>query len=211
MSASETCDPAFAALLRRHHFESFESGALGEAPDVVVGLWPDHRIAYVNPAWFRFAEENGAASEFARDWTVGRSLMDAVPEVLRPEYEAGYARCLRSGKPWHEDYECSTPDVFRLFHAVTYPIGAGEGLLSVHSLRLERPHEATPAGLDLSRFVDAHGLMKQCAYCRRFAEAAQPSRWWWVADWVREPPWARVSHGLCAPCCDHHFGLLVDG
>ena len=117
---------------------------------------------------------------------------------------------LRSGEPWHEDYECSSPDVYRLFHAVTYPIGDAQGLLCVHSLRLERPHTHTPEVADLALFANEHGFFAQCAYCRRFRLAGQPQRWSWVPEWLRSRPPAPVTHGICPPCRDHHFGKYLD-
>jgi hypothetical protein len=35
-----------------------ESGALEDATGTVYGLWPDLTLAFMNPAWFRFAAEN---------------------------------------------------------------------------------------------------------------------------------------------------------
>lgn len=85
------CDPRFAELLRglrRNHV------AAAEDPDTAFGLWSDLSLAYQNPQWFQFAAANGAPATFARDWPLGRSILDAIPTILRSYYREGYVQCL---------------------------------------------------------------------------------------------------------------------
>lgn len=207
MTFEELVDPAFDALLRESNVQGYAQGVLRDNGDLTLGLWPDLAIAYVNPAWFRFAERNGAGPEFFEQWTLGRSMLDAVPDALRPHYIAAYEQCLQTGEPWSEDYECSSPDEFRMLRSTAYPLLHGAGLLVVHSLRIERPHDRTAVKPSRGRFADQHGWLTQCAYCNRFAEAQRRRRWAWVPDWVREPP-EPVTHGICEPCAGYYFGVL---
>lgn len=207
MTYEQACDPRFEALLHDSRVRSFTRGRLRDSPDSVVGAWPDLSIAYFNPAWVRFAWDNGGDGKFTEQWALGRDLLDAVPEVLRAHYRAAYEQCLETGEPWSEDYECSSAARYRAFRSTAYPLGRSQGLLIVHTMRLERPHERAAADPDVERFASDEGWLTQCAYCRRFAEAAEPKRWVWVPDWVRRPP-GQVTHGICEPCADHYFGFV---
>lgn len=209
MSFEEQSDPRFEDLLRATGATSYDPEWLRESGDTVVGLWPDLTIAYVNPSWFRFARENGADGAFAEQWSVGRSLLDAIPDLLRAHHTATYEQCLEQRAPVHADYECSTPERFRVFRSTTYPLH-GDGLLVVHSLRVDRAHDRAAEEPDVERLVDAHGMLTQCSYCRRFAEPPVGKRWLWIPAWVREPP-VRVTHGICPPCVGYYFGRPRDG
>lgn len=205
MSPREVCDPRFDRLLRASDVRSYLSAALAQTRDTVYGLWPDLKLAYLNPAWFRFAQENGAGGGFEAQWSLGRSLIDALPDVLREHYVQQYAACLESTEPWHHDYECSSPDLYRLFRMSVYPVGGGAGLLVTHALRLEAPHERPPEPFDPAEMADEHGFFLQCAYCRRFASSPRRERWVWIPAWVRDTQ-RKVTHGICPPCADHYFG-----
>lgn len=204
VTPGEFSDPRFDELLRSIGARWCRSDWLRRTTDTVVGLWPDLTIAYVNPSWFRFARDNGAQADFDARWTIGCNLLASIPEVLQAHYQASYDQCLQSGVPLDVDYECSTPDRFRVFRSTAYPLGGGQGLLVVHSLRIDRAHDRPVVEPAVERFIGQHGILVQCSYCRRFAEGLDDRRWLWVPDWVREPP-AEVSHGICSPCLSYYF------
>lgn len=206
MTFEEACDPRFDALLQDNRVHGYNRARLAETGDPVVGLWPDFAIAYLNPAWFRYARQNGAPPEFFEQWTLGRNLLDAIPELLRAYYLAAYEQCLQRGEPWSEDYECSSAAHFRVNRSTAYPLAHGAGLLVVHSRRVERPHERDAVPASWERFANEHGWLSQCAYCRRYAERGHRARWVWVPEWVRRPP-ATVTHGICEPCASYYFGM----
>jgi len=201
----ELVDPRFDDLLRSSGMRAKRSDWLPASAETVVGLWPDMTIAYLNATWFRFARDNGASADFAEKWLLGSNLLDALPPVLKSHYRVSYEQCLEAREPLHVDYECSTPDRFRVFRSVAYPIGESAGLLVVHTPRVERTHDRPAAEPVLDRFVDANGLLTQCAYCRRYAEPGGVRRWLWVPDWVAEPPDVSVTHGICEPCVGFYF------
>ena len=189
---------SFISLLGGFDLETLEAH---QGP--VVGLWSDYRMAYLNPAWFAFARENDGEPEISRDWPLGRSMMDAVPEELKSFYRQAFEKCLDSGIPWHHNYECSSAEVLRRFHLTAYPLKQHGGLLIVHSLTKEIPHEDNRRqGLAFSapQHLDHHGFVHQCANCRRVQNLKKgPDCWDWVPSLI-ETPYARTSHSICPIC-----------
>lgn len=173
----------------------------------IVGLRPDLRMAYFNPAWFAFARANDGEPAITRDWPQGRSIMDAVPDDLKAFYRRRFESCMATGIPWSHSYECSSADIYRLFHLKAYPLSNGKGLLVVHSRRVEHPHDdgdRPPRNFSASEHVDCNGFVHQCANCRRIENLATAHhRWDWVPALVRAPH-AHVSHTICPICLEYY-------
>lgn len=193
------CDPAFRPLLNE-----FADGTLESTPAVVYGVWPDLTLAYLNPAWFAFAQENQGEPTISRDWTVGRSILSAIPPPILPFFQTHYARCIGESRPWEHVYECSSPEVFRKFHMKAFPLGKAEGVLFVHSLVVESPVLASEAMPHLEQYVTRHGLVIQCCHCRRFRRGESSVAWDWIGAWVTKTP-AKVSHGICETCFGFYY------
>ena len=196
--------PGFRALLRSHDLDDLEART-----GAVYGTWPDFRLAYMNPAWFHFARDNGGEPQISARWGLGRSLLDCAAGRVRKFLEAGLGACLESGEVWAHDYECSSASLFRRFHQVVYPLGAAQGLLIVNACRIERPHDpaARPAhAAEAGEYTDDDGLISQCAHCRRVQHARDPGRWDWVPEWVRRCPY-NTSHTFCPECLGHYYPL----
>lgn len=184
---------------------------LDRDPAVIYGLWADLTFAYFNPAWFRFAARNGGEPAVSRRWPLGTSVMDVVPDALKPFYRDMYARCLQGrGAPGHQlhpavhEYDCSSPDQYRRFAMTLYGLDAGRGLVVLNSLLVERPHDAgvrSPADAD---YRDPNGFYHQCSHCRRYQNFSEADRWDWVPDWVRRQP-PGTSHGLCLVCFNYYY------
>jgi len=200
------CDPSFAPLLEPGTLDALETRR-----DTAYGLWPDLTLAYMNPAWFKFAEFNGGGESLADRWRVGRSTLDAVPKPLQAWYRSFLAEASTPGlKPAFHEYECSSPDVYRRYVMTVYPKHLGDlaGLLIIHSLRVEVAHPLTGRAAeppDMRAYVDRNGLIHQCMHCRRIRTTADPSLWHWVPDWVRQPM-PQTSHDLCRICMHHYYG-----
>jgi hypothetical protein len=197
---------SFRDLLQEARFDAVEAHA-----GSVFGLWPDLRLAYFNPWWYRFASENSGEPAISRDWGLGRALQDALPSVLRPFYEALYGEALRQDRQdfrlLRHEYECSSADLFRRFMMTLYPLGKGEGLLVVNSLVVEGPHdpgERKSHPPDLASYVADDGYVRQCANCRRVKSIREPNRWDWVPAWVEKPP-LHTSHTFCDVCFAHYY------
>ena len=200
----ERFSPGFRDLLK-----TFELPVIEAHAGTVFGLWRDLRLAYFNPWWLKFAEENDGEPSISLDWGLGRSLLDSVPDILRPFYRDLYGNALQQGRlpPLQHEYECSSADLFRRFMMTVYPLRQGEGFLVVNSLAVEKahdPHERKDNEPDPGTYIGDDGLIRQCSNCRRTKNAKEPNRWDWVSAWVAEPP-ARTSHTLCAFCLAHYY------
>lgn len=198
---SSVTTPAFAGLLRGFGEEQLErhSGA-------VFGLSRGLQLAYLNPAWFAFARDNGGPG-IVDEWGLGAHVLDAISGPARLLYEREYRRCLESGTTWQQDYECSTPERYRTFHMDVFPLRDGEGLLVVNSPVVDRPHGESrePAPPDEGLYTDADGLIVQCSFCRRVRRADGSEQWDWVPEWVADRP-ETITGGLCLPCYRVRFG-----
>jgi len=159
-------------------------------------------LAYLNPAWFQFAAENGGEPEISRRWPIGSPIMPAVPPVLRSFYEVSYRLCLDSGTPWRHEYECSTANVYRRFQQTVYPLAGAAGLIVVNSIdenkNIDRDDEISDESKDGS-YRGKDGFVQQCANCRKVRYRPALERWDWVPSWVRRMP-RRVAFVLCNNC-----------
>jgi len=189
--------PGFVTLLQGHDLDALERSA-----ETIFGLWPDLRLAYLNPAWHRFAADNGAP-DLARSWPLGRSLVDAISGPLQQYYRTFYTFALERPTPSNLTYECSSPTVQRIYRLMAFPL-SGAGLLVVHALIHAGSHPCSPPTPPLERhYRDRNGLITQCSHCRRVRRSDETRAWDWIPDWVAESP-ERTSHGLC-PICHGHF------
>lgn len=187
----------------------FDVDELEAHPESVFAIDPQGILVYVNPAWHRFARNNQGAAAAAEPWSVGRNFYDAIPEPLKTFYRGLFARAPRFGKslePVAFSYDCSSPELFRRYSMLVYALpddaeGRPAGHLVVNSLLEERPHDREPQPPSRERYEDEHGILHQCAHCRRVKGAGV---WDWVPEWVDTPP-ANASHGLCPVCFDYFF------
>ncbi len=197
-------DRAFKNLLRYHDFEFLEahSGA-------IYGVWKDFRLAYFNPGWFRFAEDNQGEPQVSNEWGLGRSLLDCVSGEIETFYNEKFDRCLQTDTVWSHEYECSSDTVYRRYHQVVYPLPKRGGLLFVNSLIVEQPHDPSVGkaiAADLNAYVDRNGFICQCAYCRRVKNFSEAERWDWIPEWVKRCP-ENTSHTFCPSCFGHYFPI----
>jgi hypothetical protein len=182
---------------------------LEKHPASIFGLHPDGRLAYVNPAWVRFARENGApTSDAARAW-IGQQYLDVIADPLKPFYSRLFQRTPEEGSAMHpvsHVYECSTPDTFRQFVMKVYALPRGEGFVVINSLIASRPHgmsKGEPQPPNRALYQSADGLILQCSHCR-LVRRADKSRWDWVPAWVEQMP-AGTSHGICEVCFECYY------
>lgn len=172
--------------------------AIAASANVSYILTAGLRIVRTNSAWDRFALENGGEQLLAT-WRRGTSLVDAIPEPLRPFYVEGFGRAASRGEPWEHDYECSSPERYRQFRMLAFPFG--ESFVVTHALRAEHAHDREVCGPS-DEYVH-RGLVTMCSHCRRVCARAH-ERWDWVPTYVARPP-TRVSHGLCPPCAHYYY------
>lgn len=204
-------DPDFAALLSSR----FQVEELDRNPSSVVGLWPDSRLAYVNPAWIAFAVANDGQPAVEESWGLGARYLDAIAPPLRPFYQGLLQSALDTGtslRPVSHRYECSSAEVERHFNMQVYPLPAGAGFVIVNSLLAEEPHDPAarpPQPADPVRYVDPHGRIVQCCHCRLVRRTTEPTQWDWVPAWVERSP-IETSHSICPVCMEYYYPEHVE-
>jgi hypothetical protein len=178
--------------------------------DAACGLWPDLTIAYVNPAWARFAKDNGASNGFPDRWREGAPFLEGVGKPLREYYRSHLMQALQSALPWVSEYECSSPKLFRLYRMDVTPVGQGQALLVMHTRLAQLPHAPGLARepIDPTPYLDEHGHIPQCMHCRRVQRADAKHQWDWVPRWVERVP-ESATGSLCTNCIRTRYPELA--
>jgi len=203
---AEQIDDAFVHLLA-----DFDRDALELQEDTVCGIWSDGRIAYFNPAWTRFALNNGGEDVLER-WPIGSNLFTSVPAPLKSFYRQLFERSafqsmVQSDRPVQHLYECSSPEMFRQYLMTVYALERGAGYLAVHSRVHEYAHHAAErprCDPDERLYRHRDGMLHQCIYCRKMQRTADPRIWDWVPEWVDKTP-PDTSHSVCDLCRRDYF------
>jgi hypothetical protein len=175
---------------------------LAHDPQIVVGVRPDLRIAYVNDAWDTFARNNGGLD--VDRWSLGTDLMSVVPANLRRFYAGLLERIRKTGEPVGHLYECSSPTTLRRFHMQIYPL-LHDAFLFTHALVEEEPHPGPVQQASPSLYED-DGVVTMCVHCRK-TQRPGTEQWDWVADYVAHPPAKRID-GMC-PVCFSYLSAAV--
>lgn len=185
-------------------FPSWITEAAAWNQDVLYMLDAELRFVDCNPAWDKFAAENGGIA-ISRAEVSGRLILDYVPDVLRTFYVHKYWFAKRS-EGWTEfDYDCSSPEKIRLFRMAM--MGVGEGLVVVNHLRLEEECSVRSPLTEAERasYISPNGFVTMCANCRKTKRHDNPTMWDWIPDFLRDTS-LKVSHGLCPRCASHLYG-----
>jgi hypothetical protein len=162
----------------------------------------DQRFEYCNPAWDRFARDNGAP-DLSGKTVLGTALFAAIPDVLRLFYSGLLEQVRRTGLVWQHVYECSSPEKFRKFRMRTHLLHSNR-LLVTNTLVVEKAH-LTPAEDNRDAYACADGTILMCAHCRCSRRIDKAGQWDFVpAHLAISAPLLRVSHGLC-PICRAYF------
>jgi hypothetical protein len=176
-------------------------GVLGASADVCYALDPDLRLIYRNPAWDKFALENGAP-ELASDAVYGTDLRQVIGGDLIPFYMAAFATLERDRAVWECTYECSSPVAFRKFRMQIQPL-APSGYLVRNSLMIEHAHAPSA----LATFQDPlrpDSTIVVCMHCRCTRRVHLPSHWDFVPAHL-DRSLTNVSHSLCPVCLDYFY------
>lgn len=171
--------------------------ALRTSENSSYALSSDLQLLEVNEGWRQFALRNNGA-EILRDWVPGRLLLDAISEVLRPFFAAGYERALRTGLRWDHDYECNSAVELRKFRMIALP--SRTTLVVTHSPLVELPMDR-PISEGTADYV-SNGFIVMCSHCRRTRNVMH-QRWDWVPSFIARMP-DNVSHGLCPACVRYY-------
>jgi hypothetical protein len=178
--------------------------ALERSAAVSYILDSQFRIMYCNPAWNSFARSNGAP-QLTSNAVAGFDLFDAIPDVLRAVYSYAFQHVLSTGRVWEQSYECSGPTLFRMFRMRIHLLKPQNWFAVTNALVVERSH-ARMGTADPNTYVDANGLITNCAHCRWSKRVGCPDQWDFVPEYLqpRLDSAVKVSHGLC-PVCRAYF------
>jgi len=172
--------------------------------DVMFLLDDELRLVDCNPAWERFAVENGGL-RLSRAGVCGRLILDFVPDVLRTFYLHKYWLAKRTADGTYFDYDCSTPDRIRLFRMTMLPLE--DLLLITNRQRLDEKCQARPPLTveESSHYISSTGFVVMCANCRKTRHRESEMHWDWIPEMLSHDR-LKVSHGLCPRCKTHLYG-----
>jgi hypothetical protein len=191
-------DPDFAPSLADLSLEALE-----ESQDVVYVLDREYRLRGYNSAWVQFARVNDGSDVIDR-FPLGCDVMAVIDESLQPFYRRGYGLALECRDRFDCEYECSSPDVFRLYVQSAYPLGDGSGLLITNHCRLEEPFPPDAGVCFGPRHVDDNGNIIQCCHCRKIRDHSATEKWDWIPELIRQPR-KEISHSLCLHCLHFYY------
>lgn len=183
---------------------SWVSEILESRDDVVYLLDRKLHIEACNPGWDVFAGANDAVG-ISRAEVRERYIFDFIPDVLVSFYERKYNETLHSEHWIGFDYECSSPEVFRVFHMAMYPV-ENSGLLVVSSPLAKYRYRMLMHQSDLPDpvYLSPNGVVTMCAHCRKTRREKQAHVWDWVPRFLRKTE-RTISHGLCPTCVTYFY------
>ncbi len=179
---------------------------LENSPHACFALTESLEISYCNPAWDRFAHENGGGPNLLASQILRKPFLQYVPKDLAPTISGLFKTARELGRPQAHDYECSSAQLFRLYRMQVYPLQPGCGFAVINALRVAHPHTREAFPPEDSKYLHSDGLIRMCANCRRARRTDDPSSWDWVPDYV-EHPRSNVSHSVCPFCADYYYGI----
>lgn len=203
MAIVETCPPLALRLSGtvRTALAPFDLSVLETETYTIYALGPNFELGYMNPAWFKFADENNGSGVRTR-FTLGVEVVRGIAPPLQDKYVSCLQRAQISGEPIEDNYLCPSPSLARTFRLRVLPLPAG-GWLVHNALLVERPHDE-PEYVFNESYKDARGLIVQCCSCRRVRHGTDTNRWDWVPSLLDSEP-GPISHGLCTPCLGFAF------
>lgn len=177
--------------------------ALDRSPDVIYFIDRAFTLCGFNPAWVRFAEENGG-QEVLKKYTPGSSILDAIPPIILDFYQSAYRAAVYDEKRFDHDFHCSSSGVFRRMHQTAYPLPKRAGLMIVNCLVESYPHTDPAEILASKHFKEHTRIISMCAHCRKIQNQAEPLKWEWIPaafDYDKN----QISHGLCPACSRFYY------
>jgi len=192
----------FPTLLSGFNLETLESHSSS-----IFGLSSDLTLNYFNPAWFQFAMENNGEPAISERFGLGTYVGNAIDGTARDYYLDVYQTILQEGRVWHHDYECSSPQKFRIYHQSVYPLFNSSGMVIVNSLVREQLFDGitrSPSPPIKMLYTQETGFITQCSNCRRVQRATQQDVWDWVPAWIEQMP-ENTSHSICDLCFEYYY------
>ena len=214
-SVRQGCTLIHEIRLMKYAFSTRSKPVVGAIPistleasgDISCRLNSDLRIVYCNPAWDRFALANNGGLALS-DRVLGSIIMDFIPPELIEFYRAAFASARDAVVEF--DYECSTPDLYRIFQMQILPVEEPKGYTVINALTVEEGMEGKRTALVLNppEYLNEAGIITLCSHCRRSSRIDCSGQWDWVPANLK-PALRNVSHGLCPICYEYFYGHIL--
>ena len=176
--------------------------AMSESQDVIYIVDSSIHLRAFNDAWSSFARNNNGETILFR-YPLGATIVDVGDCPVKNYILNGYKKALEENVPFVHNYECSSPQIYRVFHQTAYPIFDSIGLIITNHLIITKPHNEEGVAFT-SRFENEHNVITQCANCRKIRDPQNEKTWFWVPELV-EIQLPNTSHSICEPCLDHYY------
>jgi hypothetical protein len=176
-------------------------------PSVTCAIDDSFRIIYCNAQWDAFATANGAP-ELTGSSVLGTNLFDVIPAPLKPYYHGVFREARQSDRVLQVDYECSSPDKYRVYQMQPFPLTDNGGFLLVHSLRVNLAHRRKSRDPSDDRYLTPEGMVKMCCHCRRTRRASSET-WDWVPSYLNQKA-VPVTHGMCGICLAYFYPSMAE-
>ena len=170
---------------------------LESSQDVSYILDAQFKIKYCNPAWDRFAHNNGG-HRLTTATVMGLPVWDFTPWELQPFFAMVFDYVLSRRDVWRHTYDCSSPRAHRLCEMSVHPLSKPEGYLITNSVLIQEPHGHTYDPNPL-RYYDSTSKVHICSHCRCTRAVADPMSWDFVPSHLGLPL-DQVDSGLCPLC-----------
>lgn len=172
-------------------------------PSACYMLGADLEITYCNPAWNRFATENGGTGLLAES-VLNRPVLEFFTPVMRDYYARLFARARQKREMQRQEYECSSPEIFRFFQMQIYPLKNGFAVInSLHAKKAHSQYGLRP--LDYI-YLQANAFVRICSNCRRTCRNDSSGQWDWVPAYL-DPNLKNTTHGICAVCLEYFYRM----
>jgi hypothetical protein len=170
---------------------------LENSQDVSYILDSQFAIKYCNPAWDRFAHNNGG-HKLTISAAIGTLVWDFTPWELQPFFAMVFDYVKSRHDVWRHTYDCSSPRVHRLCEMSVHPLSKPDGYLVTNSMLIQEPHGHTFDPNPL-RYYDSTYKVTMCSHCRCTRALADPLAWDFVPSHLGLSS-EQVDSGLCPLC-----------
>jgi hypothetical protein len=170
-------------------------------PSACYTLGADLEITYCNPAWNRFAADNGGVNLLA-DKVLHRPVLEFFTPVMSDYYAELFARARQKREMQCQEYECSSPEIFRFFRMQIYPFK--NGFAVVNSLHAKKAHSQQGLQPFDHIYLQSNALLRICSNCRRTCRNDESGQWDWVPAYLN-PDLKNTTHGICAVCLEYFY------
>lgn len=190
-------DPAF-----QKHISHLNLDFLGKSEDVIYIIDNTFKLMAFNEAWCSFAMNNNG-KDILKQFLFGTDIAKVCVEPIKSYVVKGYGKALRENVPFAYKYECSSPEICRVFYQTVYPLFGSKGLVITNHLIIESQHSEEGVAFS-SRFEDNAKIVTQCSNCGKIRDPQNKEKWYWVPELVKNRL-PNISHSICTPCLDHYY------